>query len=72
MLSNSPTNLYWSLRGEVACIEHVPADAPQQTAGGWQPIPITYQGTFQCQYCAPDHSALAHPRVHHSTPIPKC
>jgi hypothetical protein len=64
MLLESPTHLYWSTRGEVACIDHLPAAPEQRTADGWQPIPLSYNGTFQCQHCSPDHAALAHPRAH--------
>ena len=65
-LPSSPTGLYWSLRGEVACIDHVPTDPAQQKGNGWQPIPITYRGTFQCQHCSPDRKALADSEAHAS------
>jgi len=64
MLLESPTGLYWSIRGEVACVNHVPPGAAQRTADGWQPIPFAYDGTFQCQNCSADHTVLAHPRAH--------
>jgi hypothetical protein len=57
----TPTCLYWSIRGEVACMNHVP-DGERRTAEGWKAIPETHSGDFQCQHCAPDHVALAQPR----------
>jgi hypothetical protein len=62
-LPDAPTGLYWSRRGEVACVDHVPTDAAQQEANGWQPIPSFYRRTLQCQFCAPDRAAIAHPRA---------
>ena len=60
-LPETPTGLYWSIRGEVACMNHVP-DGNRWTAEGWKPVPESQRGTFHCQHCAPEHTALAHPR----------
>ena len=60
-LPDTPTGLYWSIRGEVACINHTP-DGDRWTDEGWKPVPVNYAEIFQCQHCAPDHTALAHPR----------
>jgi len=39
MLPDSPTALYWSLHGEVACSAHAPDPCGSQwTAEGWQPV----------------------------------
>ena len=69
-LPETPTGLYWSIRGEVACIKHAP-DGDRWTTEGWKPIPMTYRGTFQCQHCAPDHTAVTHPRPHRRKPTPE-
>ena len=61
----SPTGLYWSLQGEVACATHAPtADDPRWTHEDWAPIGVAdgritgmrYQ--YQCQRCAPDGRAV--------------
>jgi CheY-like chemotaxis protein len=46
--------LYWSLKGEVACGLHVPADGdPRRTVERWQPIPPdpVRKVRYQCQHC---------------------
>jgi hypothetical protein len=57
----SPTGLYWSVDGEVACAKHAPqAETPQWSLEEWAPIKVlsgSIHGTlyeYQCQYCAPD------------------
>jgi len=66
MLPPSSTGLYWSVRGQVACLEHVSKIHETQWIGdGWQPLPRLSQGhhglRYQCQYCSPDHTAIVHP-----------
>jgi hypothetical protein len=63
MVPESPTDLYWSFYGEVACVSHAPAsDDPRWTQEGWAPMTIAdiqrlrYQ--YQCQHCAPDGRAI--------------
>ena len=61
MRPESPTGLYWSMHGEVACATHAPSAAdPRWTREDWAPITVAdgrvkgmrYQ--YQCQHCAPD------------------
>ena len=42
-------------------MNHVPTDE-HWAADGWKAVPEHYRGTFQCQYCAPDHVTLTIPR----------
>jgi CheY-like chemotaxis protein len=50
----TPTGLFWSKKGEVACSGHVPErDSPQWTAEGWRPIYETDRTRpYRCQFCA--------------------
>ena len=45
MLPESPKHLYWSVRGEVACINHAPQGEQWKTER-WQPLPAAYGGTL--------------------------
>ena len=62
----TPTGLYWSLKGHVVCREHA-ATIPEAEwkAEGWAPLPESSQGRsgtrYQCERCAPDHTAIIHP-----------
>jgi hypothetical protein len=58
----SANNLYWSIRGEVACVKHAP-DGERWTSERWAPLPISYSHTLQCQHCAPDHTAIVQSRT---------
>ena len=55
MLPASETGLYWSMRGEVACDNHAPAE-PRWTLEGWVPLPGAQQGRdgirYLCQHCS--------------------
>jgi hypothetical protein len=62
----SPTGLYWSLHGEVACADHAPqVEEPRWHLDGWVSLKVrsgAVQGTtyeYQCQYCALDGRAIA-------------
>ena len=60
----SPTGLYWSIRGEVACDDHAPAtDDPRWRTEGWNPVPVASghrdRSRYQCQHCALDGRAIA-------------
>jgi hypothetical protein len=57
MLPESPVRLYWSIRGEVACINHVP-QGERWKSERWEPLPATYRGSFQCRHCSPDQIAF--------------
>jgi hypothetical protein len=62
----SPTGLYWSIRGEVACEAHAPAtDDARWTIWGWAPIPVSsgkVRGArYRCQHCRTDGRAVVHP-----------
>ena len=62
-LPESPTGLYWSIRGHVACPHHAPqVEESRWACEGWLPIPSRSQGfrgmTYQCQSCSPDHTAV--------------
>jgi CheY-like chemotaxis protein len=50
----TPTGLFWSKRGDVACAAHVPErDSSQWTAGGWRPIyEADHTRPYRCQFCA--------------------
>ena len=66
----SATGLYWSIRGEVACCEHVPStDDPRWITEGWAPLPISsgrIRGSrYQCQHCAKDGRAVIHSELTH-------
>jgi hypothetical protein len=61
----SPTGLYWSTDGEVACVNHAPeADSPRWYIEAWVPIKVlsgNVHGTrykYKCQHCAPDGLAV--------------
>lgn len=59
-MSEPATELYWSIRGEVACQRHAPAvDDPRWAAERWAPVPRGSR--YQCQHCAPDGRAVLHP-----------
>jgi hypothetical protein len=64
MPPESPTGLYWSLRGAVLCAEHAAqVDTPTWLAERWEPLPETSQGLhgarYQCQRCSPTGTAVA-------------
>ena len=63
MRPESPTGLYWSMHGEVACATHAPTAAdPRWTKEGWASLAaadvkkVRYE--YQCQHCAPDGRAI--------------
>jgi hypothetical protein len=68
VLPITATGLYWSIRGEVACSQHASRISEDRwQSEGWMPLPASSQGfrglQFQCQHCAPDHTALVHRAV---------
>ena len=68
MIPVSPTGLYWSIRGNVACAEHANnIEEARWDSEGWAPLPHTSQGlrgrTYQCEYCSPDRTAIYHQDV---------
>jgi hypothetical protein len=66
MIPVSPTGLYWSIRGNVACAEHA-NDILQArwVSEGWAALPETSQGfhgrMYQCEFCSPKRTAIYHP-----------
>jgi hypothetical protein len=65
MRPDSPTGLYWSEDGEVACARHAPQPGdPRWSLEAWVPIDVvsgSVHGTlyeYQCQHCAPDGLAV--------------
>jgi hypothetical protein len=56
------TELFWSIRGEVACGAHAPAGGDARwSRDGWEPLPVSSQRgatRFQCQYCSPGGVAI--------------
>lgn len=61
----SPTGLYWSADGEVACAVHAPTPTdPRWTTEDWAPVIVLsgqIHGTiyqYQCQHCAVDGHAV--------------
>ena len=60
----TPTGLYWSVYGEVACETHAPeSDDERWDVEGWQPIPVSsgrFRGSrYQCQHCAASGRSVA-------------
>jgi hypothetical protein len=55
LLSQSRTELYWSNRGDVACLRHVPGGAPDHRweCEDWKlvDLPIGRLMRMQCQHC---------------------
>jgi hypothetical protein len=65
VLPDSPTGLYWSVRGQVACPSHATQlEDSRWVAEKWVPMPAASQGfrgiRYQCEYCSPDHTAVVH------------
>ena len=68
MLPESPSGLYWSIRGEVACPDHASRISNDRwKSEGWVPLPTSSQGyrgmQFRCQHCSPGRTALVHRAV---------
>ena len=65
MRGKPTTNLYWSIRGEVACDEHAPVvDDVRWIDECWAPLQVAFTeaGTrYECQHCASDSPATAGP-----------
>lgn len=55
MRPESPTGLYWSIRGDIACWDHAPAAAdPRWTAEKWKPLVPVYASKsvrYRCKLC---------------------
>jgi hypothetical protein len=71
MRPQSPTGLFWSIRGEVACDQHAPAeDDPRWVDDGWDSMPTSsarlQTSRYQCQHCADDGRAVV-PNVEQPT-----
>ena len=65
MRPTSPTGLYWSTNGGVACEKHVPPpDDRRWRVEGWEPIPVSsghLRGArYRCQYCAANGRSVVH------------
>jgi CheY-like chemotaxis protein len=51
----TPTGLFWSKNGEVACADHAPKGDPERwRSQGWRPIHPTEMKrlSYRCQHCA--------------------
>jgi hypothetical protein len=62
MRPESPTGLFWSIRGSVLCRRHAQdIEDVRWAAENWEPLPESSQGSqhYQCQRCSPDGMALA-------------
>ena len=64
MRPDSPTGLYWSIRGTVLCTQHLKEiDEDRWKCDGWEPLPSSSQAPegyrYQCQRCSNDGTALA-------------
>jgi CheY-like chemotaxis protein len=60
------TDLYWSRRGEVACLTHSPAPSGQRwSEEGWSILPSDLRGAtrYQCQHCADSKTPIVHRRL---------
>jgi hypothetical protein len=58
----SPTGLYWSIRGTVLCEQHAEGIGDDRwVMDGWEPLPESSQKfrQYQCQRCSADGTALA-------------
>lgn len=73
MRPESPTGLYWSIRGDIACCDHAPAAAdPRWTAEKWKPLSLAVPAKhlrYRCKLChgrvidrAPRHDQPLEPR----------
>ena len=55
MRPESPTGLYWSIRGDIACCDHAPAAAdPRWTEEKWKPLLPAYPSKsvrYRCKLC---------------------
>ena len=65
-------SLYWSRRGEVACVAHAPEPASARwTAEQWAPIPMKAmrrQGAlYQCQHCSASGRPINHRQLSDDT-----
>lgn len=65
---NTPV-LYWSGRGEVACVTHMPPrDTDRWSHERWTEIPQVVRGRhrirYQCQHCADSKTPIVHQRLH--------
>jgi hypothetical protein len=61
MRPESPSGLYWSIRGKVLCAEHTSEiDDDRWAAENWEPLPESSRfRQYQCQRCSADGTALA-------------
>ena len=63
----SPTGLYWSMCGEIACEGHSPEpENPRWLAERWCPVPtpsLKKARCYQCQHCSFDGRALVRRHV---------
>jgi hypothetical protein len=68
-IAAEPGDLFWSVRGEVACAEHVPPlNSVRWSDESWRVIPpnaARHGIRYQCQHCAPDRSPIARRRHNH-------
>jgi hypothetical protein len=72
MRPTSPTGLYWSFNGEVACEKHAPQRDDRRWDGeGWEPIPVSsgrLRGSrYQCQHCTANGRSVVprdDPQIH--------
>ena len=61
----SPTGLYWSINGEVACEKHVPQPGDRRwDVECWEPIPASsgrLRGSrYLCQHCTANGRSVVH------------
>ena len=76
LMPESPTGLYWSRRGQVACPHHASlVEEDRCTADGWVVLPLSSQGfhgrRYQCQYCSPDGTPIVHSNASYSRSSPQ-
>ena len=63
-----PEALYWSRRGEIACVMHAPArDSSRWPQEQWAPMSMAaihrHGIKYQCQHCAASGSPIARRRI---------
>ena len=58
--------LYWSVRGEIACVDHAPTvDGVRWIAEGWSAVTALIDAavTYRCQHCPPARVERDGPRT---------
>jgi hypothetical protein len=64
MRPESPSGLYWSDKGEIACADHAPhINDPRWISHRWKVLSavLGHHGMlYQCQHCSPSGTPILH------------